>query len=123
MDDFIQFCNNLSQLDKVSTDDLMNNLKSKAIQKGDYLLKDGNICRNLYFINKGLTKTYFNKDDKEFIMRFFPENIMFTVLDSYLTQAPSQYMILVLEPTTITFISFEDLDALCKKYHCIENLF
>jgi CRP-like cAMP-binding protein len=123
MGDFIQFCNKLSRLDKAATDDLINNLKSKTIQKGDYLLKDGNVCRDLYFINKGLAKTFFNKDGKEFIMRFFAENIMFTVLDSYLTQTGSRYMILALEPTTATLIGFDELEDLCKKHHCIETFF
>ena len=123
MDDIIQFCNKLSQLDKAATDDLLNNLKSKTIQKGDYLLRSGDVCRNLYYINKGLTKTIFNNGDKEFIMRFFPENIMFTVLDSYITQAPSNYMILALEPTTVTFIGYKEMEDLCRKHHCIETFF
>jgi len=42
---------------------------------------------------------------KEIIMRFFPENSMFTVFDSYIQQTPSSYMVLALETTTITFIN------------------
>lgn len=121
--DFIQFCNQLSPLDKVATDDLLEKLKTNTFQKGDYLLKDRSVCRHLYFIDKGLSKTFFNRDGKEFIMRFFPENIMFTVLDSYITQAPSNYMILALEETTVTCINKEDMEALCKKHHCIETFF
>lgn len=123
MTDFIQFCNQLSQLDKEATDELLNNLKSKTFQKGDYLLKSGDVCSHLFFIDKGLTKTYFNKEDKEFIMRFFPENSMFTLLDSYLSQKPSEYKILALESTTVTFISFLVMEELCKKHHCIETFF
>ena len=123
MFDFIQFCNRLSPLNTEATDDLLNRLTTKTFLKGDYLLKNGGVCKHLYFIDKGLTKTFFNNDGKEFIMRFFPENIMFTVLDSYLTQSPSNFMIMALEPTTVTFILQDELEELCAKHHCIETFF
>lgn len=123
MSDFIRFCNQLSPLDKLASDEMFDKLKTKTFQKGDFLLKEDNICRHLYFIDKGLTKTFFNRDSKEFIMRFFPENIMFTVVDSFITQTPSTFMILALEPTTVTSIRQDELEALCKKHHCIETFF
>lgn len=123
MAEFIQFVNKLSKLDKKVTDELINKLQIKTIEKGEYLLKNGERCRKIFFINKGLTKTYFNRGDKEFIMRFFPENSMFTVLDSYIQQTPSTHMILALETTTITFINQTDLEELCKKHHSIETFF
>jgi CRP-like cAMP-binding protein len=121
--DFIQFCNRLSPLNKEATKDLFDVLKYKSIKKNDYLLKCGEVCRHLYFIDEGLTKTYFINKGKDFIMKFFSENSMFTVLDSFLSQAPSKYMVLALEPTTITYITHTELEALCKKHHCFETFF
>jgi CRP-like cAMP-binding protein len=123
MIDFIQFSNRLSLLNKEATEDLSGKLQSKTFQKGDYLLKEESVCKHLYFIDKGLTKTFFNNDGKEFIMRFFPENTMFTVLNSYLMQTPSNYMIMALEPTTVTCILQTELEALCQKHHCLETFF
>jgi len=123
MTDFIQFCHQLSLLDHGAENDLLGELKTKTFEKGDYLLKEGSVCRHLYFIDKGLAKTFFSRDGKEFIMRFFPENMMFTVLDSYLTQTPSQFMILALERTTVTYIRQDALEELCRKHHCIETFF
>ena len=121
MPHLIQFCNQLSQLTEEATSDLTEILKTKTIQKGDYLLKSGQVCKHLYYIDQGLAKTFFYKDDKEFIMRFFDEGLMFTVLDSYVTQTPTHYMIMALEPTAITYVSHDDMEALCKKHHCIER--
>mgnify|MGYP003406731219 CR=1 FL=1 len=109
MTNFIQFANRIAQLDKVANEDLLTKLKTKTIEKGSYLLKRGEVCSQIFFIDKGLAKTFFNKEDKEFIMRFFPENSMFTVLDSYIQQTPSTFMILALEPMTITYINRADL--------------
>jgi CRP-like cAMP-binding protein len=121
MRSLIQFCNQLSPLTEEATTDLLQILKTKTVQKGDYLLKGGQVCKYLYYIDQGLAKTFFYKDDKEFIMRFFPENLMFTVLDSYLTQTPTHFMIITLEPTTITYVRHDDMEALCKKHYCIEH--
>ncbi len=123
MPDFIQFCNQLSKLEEDAADELVNKIKSRTYQKGEYLLKKGEICRYLFFIDTGLVKTFFHKDDKEFIMQFFPENVMFTVLDSYVNQAPSSYMIIALEPTSVIYIHYSEMEELCKKHHCIETFF
>src|SRR3954470_9841848 len=84
MSNFVQFVNSHSQLTDAAADDLSNRLKTRMYNKDAYLLKSGSVCQNLYFVDSGLTKTYFNREDKEFIMRFFPEHAMFTVLDSFL---------------------------------------
>jgi CRP-like cAMP-binding protein len=124
MSNFIPFINALSQLTEEAADDLSNLLKTKMYNKGDHLLKSGTVCKCLYFVDSGLTKTYFNRADKEFIMRFFPEQALFTVLDSFLLQTPSTYAVVALEPTTVTYLSKTDLeDSLCKSHHCIETFF
>jgi len=77
----------------------------------------------LYFIKHGLTKLFFHKEDKEFIMTFFRENMMFTELNGYLTHKPSKYMIVALETTSILYAHHDDIEKLCKEHHCIETLF
>lgn len=123
MFDFIKFCNRLSPLDKVTTEDLLTKLENKTFLKGDYILRSGDVCRKLFFINVGLVKLCFTTGNKEFIMRFFPENVMFTLLDSYITQTPSTYEIISLDTTTITSIRKEEMEFLCKKYHSVETFF
>jgi CRP-like cAMP-binding protein len=56
-------------------------------------------------------------------MRFFPEDTMVTVLDSFLTQSPSTYSMIALEPSSFTVLSKEDLDNLTARYHPFETFF
>jgi CRP-like cAMP-binding protein len=123
MADFLQFCKQFSQLDKEATDELFENLKIKAVQKGEYLLKTGEVCRHLIFVNEGLVKLFFIKDGKEFINVFGIENRLFTAFESYLTQTPSNFMLIALEQTTVTLISYHEMEKLCKKHHCVETFF
>jgi CRP-like cAMP-binding protein len=123
MQDFISLFNKLTPLTDVATDDLLQCLHSKSFSKGSLMLKDSEICRKLYFVDSGLTKTFFVKEEKEFIMRFFLEHTLFTVVDSFTMQTPSTYQIMALEETTVTCLMQTDLELLCKKHHCIETAF
>jgi len=123
MPDFQDFCYNFSPLTKEAADELFKDLKTKSFKKGEYIVKRGEVCKYLFFLNEGLAKICFEKDDKNFVMRFFSEQRLFTVFDSYLTQTPSEFMLVALEPTTVTMISYEKMEALCKKHHCMETFF
>jgi CRP/FNR family transcriptional regulator, anaerobic regulatory protein len=123
MADFLQFCNQFSALESEVAEELFQNSQIKSFQKGELLLQPGKICRHLFFINEGLAKIFFISDNKEFIMRFFSENVLFTAFASYLTQTPSNYIIMALEPTTVTLIRQNDMEMLCKKHHCMETFF
>jgi CRP-like cAMP-binding protein len=123
MADLIQFCNQFSPLESEVAEELFQKSKIKTFQKGELLLQPGRVCRHLFFINEGFAKIFFFSDDKEFIMRFFPENILFTAFASYLTQTPSNHIIMALEPTTVTLIRQSDMEELCKKHHCMETFF
>ena len=81
--DFKQFDNQLSSLTQEAKDDLANAVKTFTVKKGNTILRKGAVCHNIYFVNSGLCKTFFLKDEKEFIMRFFIEGNIFTVLDSF----------------------------------------
>jgi CRP-like cAMP-binding protein len=120
---FLHIYNQYSKPDALAARDLLDALKTISVEKGEYLLKSGKVCKALYFIDSGLCKTSFYKKDKEFIMRFFTEGALFTVIDSFVAQVPSNYEILALEPTTCTYINFEDLEKLSLKHHQIETFF
>lgn len=121
--DFQKFNNQLSSLTQEAKNDLVDVVKTFTVKKGHSLLRKGTVCQNIYFLNNGLCKTFFFKEEKEFIMRFFIEGSIFTVLDSFVTQSPSTFAIYALEPITYTCLSFTQLNLLCKKHHCMETFY
>ncbi|KOS05306.1 hypothetical protein AM493_04115 [Flavobacterium akiainvivens] len=123
MKDILEFINQISSLSIDANEDFLEALEIKTYPKGTFILKADQVCRNYYFIKSGLTKSHFYKEEKEFIMTFFKEKMMFTEISSYLTEKPSRYMITALEETTVCCISKKDVMELCKKHHPIEALF
>lgn len=123
MKGFIKTLDALSALDNDAINELSLEIENKTFDKGNLILKSGMVCRQLYFLDEGLVKLFFLREEKEFIMRFFYENSIFTGLDSYITQTNSNYSIRALEPTLVSYISHSKMELLCKKHHCIETAY
>ena len=123
MTGFVLELNRLAPLSGIAAEDLEACLKVKHFEKGDLLLRRQEVSNKLFFLDSGLVKTFFHKEDKEFIMKFFQEYTFFTVIDSFASRTPSQYNIQALEDTQVTFINQIDLELLSKKHHCIETAF
>jgi signal-transduction protein with cAMP-binding, CBS, and nucleotidyltransferase domain len=121
MSDFIKYVNKFSELSKEAEEDLLPRLKSRSFKKGQIINKEGQICKNLFFIDKGLVKHYYHHKDRVFILRFFSETNFFTVLDSFVNQTPSRFITIALEDTETTTIDYADFDELCRKHHSFET--
>jgi CRP-like cAMP-binding protein len=122
MDAFINYCNKISPLTAEAIEDLSSRIKSKTFKKGQVINKEGQICRNLFFINKGLVKHYYPNKGRIFIIRFFSENNVFTVLDSFIQQAPAVFTTIALENTETMQLTYNDIQELCKRHHCFETI-
>lgn len=123
MADFLQFCKQFSPLEDAVLWELAQQTVTKPYSKGAFLLHSGETCKYLYFVNEGLIKSYSEKDDKEFIMRFFSENLLFSVFDSYINQTPSKFNLVALEDTKVTLVRYETMAALCKQHHAMETFY
>ncbi len=121
--DFLSLVSLLSQPESEAENLLASKLYEKKYRKGELILETGQVCKRIYFVDSGLVKTFFYTDTREFIMRFFPEGHMFTVLDSFLLQQPSVYSVLALEDTIVTCLNYDDLEMLCSRYHSMETFY
>lgn len=121
--DFSGFAASLSFLESEEKGVLESKLYEKKYRKGELILEAGTVCNRIYFVDSGLVKTFFYTDTREFIMRFFPEGHMFTVLDSFLLQQPSCCSVLALEDCAVTCLNHDDLEMLCRRYHAIETFY
>ena len=90
---------------------------------GAELSKKNTYCRDLYFITKGLVKLCFDSDGKEFIMRFFEEEVLFTDLESWNKKQSSEYKIIALENIEFITIPLLQFEQLCSKHHGLEMFY
>lgn len=123
MSDIIKYCNKISRLTDIAADDLLQKITKKHFKKGEVINREGQVCRYLFYIEKGLVKHYFYHKDKVFILRFFSEGNMFTVLESFFNHTPSNLITVALEDTITYRLHIHDLEELCKRHHSFETFF
>ena len=119
---FLKRINKLVTLNDDETTKLSNLIKIKSYKKGEVILKLNKINKKLYFINDGLVKVSFLKENKEFVMRFFYKHEFCAVLDSLTTHQPSNYTITVLADVSLIEIDFAELKKLATQYHAFEKI-
>ncbi len=88
--------------------------KERAIRKGDFFLADGQLCKQVGFVVKGLMRYYINHDGEDKTYAFAQENDFVCNNESFIPQAPSTKIIQALEDCKILQISYDDLQTLYR---------
>jgi CRP-like cAMP-binding protein len=86
--------------------------KEKIYKKGDFFLAEGQICKQVGFVAKGLMRYYINHDGEEKTYAFSQENNYVCNYESFLPQSPSSKIIQALEDCDVLVISHADLQVL-----------
>jgi CRP-like cAMP-binding protein len=96
----------------------------KLIQKKNFLLREGEICKFEGFVTKGLFRVYhIDKNGFEQILYFAIENWWITDIDSFTNETPSQLFIEALEDSEVLVISKKDKEFAYANLPKIEKLF
>jgi len=93
-----------------------------TLNKNEFLLTEGKICRHLYFLEKGALRGFYTLDDKEITHWFGFENDFVTSFHSFTTNQPSVENIQLIEGCLLWSISKETLTGLFDRFHEIERL-
>src|ERR1700730_6402330 len=113
------------KLDKPAITYILENCNERSIRKGEVLLKEGEICKHVWFVKKGLLRAYQSKPsspDKIFSNWFMKENDVATSVISFFLECKSEEEIIAEEETVVFEMSKIDLIAGIKERHCIAIL-
>lgn len=122
MDAFFSFIKQITSLSNESKTAMSLVLKRLELPKGHTLLRPGAVCYHFYFIEQGLTRTWYIKDGKDITDWLSAENSFAVSIVSFLTGLPDIRGIELLEPSTLWAISRNDLENLYTHHHDIERL-
>jgi CRP-like cAMP-binding protein len=85
--------------------------EGKTISKGEFLIKEGDVERNLYRIESGAVRVFYLSEFEEHTIRLGYEGSFITSLSSFIKGTPSEFYIDAIRKTTLKVIS---KDALLK---------
>ena len=69
--------------------------------KGEMILKEGEICRNIYYIEHGLVRQFYFKNDKEVTEHLGVDHTIFMCIESLFKEEPTHLQVQAIEPTLL----------------------
>lgn len=121
--DLSDFLLSLVSFEPNELEDIMSCFEKKKIKKNTMLIAEGEICRELYFVESGMGRSYYLKEDgKEITQWFFGSGKFMTSVDSFFQESPSLYYLEILEEAEVYSINKTKIDELFSKYHKMEHL-
>jgi CRP-like cAMP-binding protein len=91
-------------------------LKTKKLAKREMLLGEQQICKNIYFVSRGLVRCYYLLDATEVSSWFMKEGDVIVSVESFYTQKPSDEIMQALEECELYYISYDELQYVYKHY-------
>lgn len=85
-------------------------LKPMKFKKGETILKTGETCRNIYYIDRGLIRQYYCKYDKEVTEHLGEDHTIFMCIESLFKEEPSQIQVDALETSVIYALPKTELE-------------
>ncbi|RKE81426.1 Crp/Fnr family transcriptional regulator [Chryseobacterium sp. AG363] len=110
------------------TDEQKNLIQSyftlKKLRRKQYLLMEGNVCKSLSFVSKGLLKSYFlDEKGNEHINMFAFEGWWISDFNSFINQEKSVLNIDAIEETEVLMITLENYEKMMLEIPMMDRYF
>lgn len=122
MENLLKFLHSLSPLSEESRNNLQPALQEKHFKKGEFLLREGEVCESLFYIDNGYCRSFYLVDGEEKNTAFNFENEIATNVASFGSGQPSAYSIIACEPLDAILFNKKKLMEASKQSPEIETL-
>ena len=96
---------------------------SQKYAKGEMILKEGEICRQFLYIDKGLVRQFYFKHGKEVTEHLGQEQTIVMCIESLFKEEPTKLQVEALEPTTVYALPKADLERVAMHNVNIQILY
>ena len=91
--------------------------------KGETILREGDVCRDIYWVVKGLVRQFYYKNQKELTEYMATENTICMSIESLFLEQPSRQIIQAIEPSILYAMPMHELEATAMKSVNIQMLY
>ena len=95
---------------------ILSALERKEFKKGEFILKEDQVARYIYFIEKGIVRSFRYHNDKEETLWFMKEYDLVVSVESFFPQLPATEFIQAIEYTVLHRISFDQLNEAYRRF-------
>lgn len=116
MDKLKTYIKSQVNIDETELETIISNFKDLTIKKDRFVLKQGQVATNFYFVKSGGLRIYFDHNERQITTWIALENEFFTDLASLKNQLPSKFNIQALEDTILLTIKADKMEQLYKQF-------
>jgi CRP-like cAMP-binding protein len=98
-------------------------LVAKKYNKNEMILREGEVCENIYWVVKGLVRQYYHKNGKEVTEYMAAENTICMCIESLFREEPSRLQLSAIEPTVLYCLPKRMLEQVAMKSVNIQILY
>lgn len=91
--------------------------------KGEMILAEGEVCRGISYIEKGLVRQFYNKNGKEVTEHLGVDHTVFMCIESLFKEEPSRLQVEALEATLVYILPKSKLEAAAIRNVNIQMLY
>lgn len=119
-----QHIEKLTPLSDKEFDYILSHFTTKKLKKHQFLVQEGNLVPQDFFVVKGLLKASFTNDEgKEHILQFAMEDWWVSDYQAYFKETTASLNIDCLEDVEVLCLSLVNREKLCADLHKIEHFF
>lgn len=112
---FKNYLSNIVPMDDATFGLAENFLRIEEFRKSDFFVREGNVCHQIAFIDRGLFRIFFQKQGNEINTCFCKENSITSSFGSFVNRTASRDSIQALEDSTLLTLSHENLMTLYER--------
>ncbi len=111
----IQFIKQIVSFSNEEIQDIQHLFTEKTLKKGEFWIKEGEFNSDVLFVNKGMLRSYFMKEEVEKTFDLVIENQIVTATECYSSGLPSTDCIQAVEDSQLSIISKDNLEVLYSR--------
>lgn len=119
---FVSYFSRISPLSKEESEAIAESMQTKTFMKGDYLLQEGQVSANTYFILEGCVREYVLTDGDEKTTNFFTEEQWAISLNNFASENTAKHNWVCVEETTVVVGDEQQAQVLFKRFPRFETI-
>lgn len=118
-DEYTPLRNYIAQLIDVTETEWLahrDSLTRRFLRKGEFLIRAGEICSHVWFINRGSARIYWEENGTENTKNFHFEHEYISEYESFLTRQPGLMNIRTMEDSEVLELSYDKVQKLYNQF-------
>lgn len=122
MKQLIESFGEMAMLSKEAEEIFTNSIVKKEFKKKELLCEEGKVCNQLFFVEKGVARTFYYKAGREVTYWLAAENDFVGSMASFFSRTPSNKHVETLEDCTLWIFDYDKLENLYANSKELERM-